>query len=101
MNNGVVWTLTIVNILMNPNIENPWRDNIEFVDVETKAEDMTVKMHLPENSITLNTGETEMLRVARDGFYVRGKKLETDDKESENVYNCFKQWLEWSMLNRE
>jgi len=81
---------------MNPNIETRW-----FEDVEDNVEEMSIKMQLPENSIVLNTGETEMLRVARDGFYVRGKKLENDDKESENVYNCFKQWLEWSMLNRE
>ena len=68
---------------------------------EENLEEMSIKMHLPENSIVLNTGETEMLRVARDGFYVRGVKIEQDDNESEKVYNCFKQWLEWSMLNKE
>ena len=68
---------------------------------EENLEEMSIKMHLPENSIVLNTGETEMLRVARDGFYVRGVKIEQDDNESEKVYNCFKQWLEWSMLQQE
>ena len=77
------------------------RTMLEMATRQENLEEMSIKMLLPENSIVLNTGETEMLRVARDGFYVRGKKLETDDKESENVYNCFKQWLEWSMLNRD
>ena len=54
----------------------------------------------PENAVILHSGDTEMLRVAEDGFYVRGKKLETDDKESQEVYNCFKEWLAWSTLNR-
>ena len=54
----------------------------------------------PENSIQLYCGETEMLRVAKDGFYVRGIRLEQDDKEIKEVYNCFKEWLTWSTLNR-
>ena len=54
----------------------------------------------PENAIQLYCGETEMLRIARDGFYVRGKKLEQDDKEIKQVYNCFTEWLAWSTLNR-
>lgn len=58
-------------------------------------------MVIPENTIVLNAGKTEMLKIAEDGFYVRGKKLKTDDQESINVYNAFKQWLEWSMLTKE
>ena len=54
----------------------------------------------PKNEITLQSGETEMLRVAEDGFYVRGVKLEQDDKEAKQVYNCFKEWLTWSTMNR-
>lgn len=53
------------------------------------------------NCITLYTGETtEMLRVAKDGFYVRGVKIEQDEKEAEKVYNAFHQWLTWVTLNR-
>jgi hypothetical protein len=78
---------------MNPNIKiNDF--NLNPLPVMT----MTAP---PENNIVLHAGETEMLRIAQDGFYVRGKKLETDDQESQKVYNCFKQWLEWSMLNKE
>jgi hypothetical protein len=41
-----------------------------------------------------------MLRVAKDGFYVRGKRVNQDDKEAEIVYNAFHQWLTWATLNR-
>lgn len=53
-----------------------------------------------ESNITLNTSTTEMLRVAKDGFYVRGKRVNQDDKEAEIVYNAFHQWLTWATLNR-
>ena len=68
---------------------------------EENLEEMSIKMILPENSIMLNAGETEMIRVAKDGFCIRGEKVNQDDKESEKVYNAFKQWLEWSMLQQE
>jgi hypothetical protein len=54
----------------------------------------------PNNAITLHSSGIEMLRISEDGFYVRGVKLEQDDKEIEQVYNCFKEWLAWSALNR-
>ena len=73
-------------------ISNPW----EFIDPMP-----VLTVNHPKNNIIFNAGPDEMLRVAEDGFYVRGKKLRTDDKEAEQVYNVFKQWLEWSMLNRE
>lgn len=58
----------------------------------------------PEPSaITLMTGgqnSDEMIRIDQTGFYVRGKKVEQDDKEAEIVYNAFKQWLAWAQLQR-
>jgi hypothetical protein len=54
----------------------------------------------PTNNIVFHSGPSEMLRIAEDGFYVRGVRLEQDDKEIEQVYNCFKEWLSWSMLNK-
>lgn len=53
-----------------------------------------------QNSLTMIAGGTEMLRVAQDGFYVRGVKVTQDDKEAETVYNAFKQFLTWAELNR-
>jgi hypothetical protein len=52
-----------------------------------------------QENITFHCGDTEMLAVAKDGFYIRGVKVSQDDKESEEVYNAFKQWLNWNVLN--
>jgi hypothetical protein len=43
----------------------------------------------------------EMLRVAPDGFYVRGTKVPVDDREAATVYNAFKEFLVWNRLSRE
>jgi hypothetical protein len=51
-------------------------------------------------SITMTTGQTEMLKVAPDGFYVRGQKVPVDDREAEMVYNAFKEFLVWNRLHR-
>ena len=52
------------------------------------------------SNISLFTGSDEMLRVAKDGFYVRGVRVPQDDSEAEKVYNAFHQWLTWATLNR-
>ena len=54
-----------------------------------------------QNNITCFAGGTEMLKVAEDGFYVRGLKVPVDDKEAETVYNAFKEFLVWSRLHRD
>ena len=54
----------------------------------------------PTNTITCMTGTTEMLKIGPDGFWVRGVKVEQDDKEAETVYNAFKQFLVSAELNR-
>ena len=51
------------------------------------------------NTITLRSGSEEMLKCNPEGFWVRGVKVEQDDKEAEIVYNAFKQWLTWAQLN--
>lgn len=43
---------------------------------------------------------TEMLRVTKDGFYVRGVRVPQDEKEAEIVYNAFHEWLTWAVLTR-
>ena len=53
------------------------------------------------NKIVLNNKGVEMLRVAEDGFYVRGTKVPVDDKEAATVYAAFKEFLVWSRLSRE
>lgn len=51
-------------------------------------------------TFTSSTGEnSEMLRVAQDGFYVRGVRVEADPDEAAKVYSAFKQWLAWTALS--
>lgn len=58
--------------------------------------------HEPKpNNIVCNVGQTEMLRVSEDGFYVRGIRVEADDREAATVYNAFKEFLVWSRLHRD
>ena len=64
---------------------------------------MTYKILEPEPnpSIVLHSnGQDEMIKITQEGFWVRGKKVEQDDKEAETVYNAFKQWLAWANLQR-
>ena len=61
--------------------------------------DAVITKDILDTNITLFTGNDEMLRVARDGFYVRGIRVPQDDKEAEIVYNAFKKWLTWASLN--
>lgn len=51
--------------------------------------------------VTLQAGGTDMLRIAPDGFYVRGVKVPMDDNEALTVYNSFNQWLTWAQLQRQ
>jgi hypothetical protein len=50
-------------------------------------------------NITDNPVE-EMIRISKDGFYVRGVKVPVDDKEAIAVYNSFQKWLAWAQLQR-
>ena len=62
---------------------------------------MTTEIHT-KNQIVFNMdGQLEeMLRIAQDGFYVRGVKVPVDDKEAELVYNAFKEWMTYNALTR-
>ena len=55
----------------------------------------------PENSITFHGGGNEMLKVTKDGFYVRGVKVEADEQEASAVYNAFKKFLIHQALTKE
>jgi hypothetical protein len=73
-------------------------------DYWQEAHDRTMEeMRLvePKNTITCMSGGAEMLRVSPEGFWVRGQKVEQDDKEAEVVYNAFKSWMSWAQLNKD
>ena len=72
-----------------------WQKQNADIDVE-------YRFHEPDpTAITFYTGLDEMIRVAPDGFYIRGKKISQDDREAETVYNAFKQWLAWANLQQQ
>ena len=61
---------------------------------------ISIRENTPPNSIVLNGGDVEMLRVAKDGFYVRGVKVPVDDNEAAAVYKAFKEFLVYHALTR-
>ena len=56
---------------------------------------------LGADDIKLTGAGEEMLRVAKDGFYVRGVRVEADEKEAKAVYEAFKSWMTYAILNGE
>ena len=82
------------------NIDAGSMDNSTWMDFdEWYKKDYENK--LATNNITLTGGGEEMLRVAQDGFYVRGVRVEADAKEAQAVYEAFKQWMTWAIMNGE
>lgn len=55
----------------------------------------------PPNTIVFNSIENgvEMLKISRDGFYVRGEKVPQDDEEVKVVYDAFTSWLRTTGYN--
>lgn len=52
------------------------------------------------SNITFYTGPSEILKITEDGFYVRGQRVEADDREAAAVYRAFKQFLVWHGLTK-
>ena len=73
----------------------------QYVDLEIDYNSYNGYNQLGANEINLTAAGDEMLRVAKDGFYVRGVKVEADEKEAEAVYKAFKQWMTYAILNGE
>ena len=61
----------------------------------------TFRLTTPPNNIVFYCDNEEVLQVSDKGFWVRGAKVEQDDKEAENVYNAFTRWLTWQHLTKE
>jgi len=74
----------------------------EIYSIDTNSLGLGVTEINSNPNVTFHAGDTneEMLRVAKDGFYVRGVKVKQDAEEAEKVYNAFHQWLTWATLNR-
>ena len=98
---------SIGNITINTNTSDintqEWDDWINTytgaLDIEMENDYFSNRLGTDE--INLTAGGEEMLRVAKDGFYVRGVRVAADTKEAEAVYKAFKQWMTWAILNGE
>jgi hypothetical protein len=63
------------------------------------APDGPYTFHNPvPNAVTIRCGDDEMIKCSPEGFWVRGVKVEQDDKEAEAVYNAFRQWITWAAM---
>jgi hypothetical protein len=81
-------------------MSNHYKSNDTWTQV---VKDLGTWSSLPavsENTISMVVGGNEMLKVAPDGFYVRGIRVPADEKEADKVYKAFKQFLVWAELHR-
>lgn len=53
------------------------------------------------SGITCVAGGAEMLKIGPDGFWVRGVKVEQNEREAQAVYEGFKAWMAWAQLTRD
>ena len=51
-----------------------------------------------QQSIVFHVGAGELLKIAEDGFYIRGVKVPVDENEGKAVYKAIKQFLVESAL---
>ncbi len=87
---------------MATNTEPQWYRDLMARDAETgRLDRISIRKNPEPNNIVLCTGSEEMLKIAQDGFYVRGVKVEQDPEEAKHVYEAFKQWLTWGTLTKE
>jgi hypothetical protein len=70
------------------------------MEIENAAIGVSPELESRQSSLAMFVNGSEMMRVAQDGFYVRGIRVPADDREAETVYNAFKQFLVWAEINR-
>ena len=63
-------------------------------------EDKEVELN-PANTIVLNAGADEMLKITDKGFWVRGVQVPQDEREAKLVYDAFREWMTWASLTRK
>ena len=70
------------------------KSQLDILIEETETE-------LDANTISLTGGGEEMLRIAEDGFYVRGVKVKQNKREAKAVYEAFKRWMTHAIMSGE
>jgi hypothetical protein len=71
-----------------------------FIINTTRPDPVLTVSAPPQNNIVFHSGKAETLRVAEDGFYIRGVKVPADDDEAAAVYKAFKEFLVYHALTR-
>ena len=61
---------------------------------------LTIADHVDTAHILMSGGGEEMLKITRDGFYVRGVRVPQDEREAQVVYDAFLQWMSHMALTR-
>lgn len=87
------------------NTIDTWAQIVDSIDVTNtaKAGPLSINSeHVEQNTVVFQAGSpsVEMLKVGKDGFWVRGQRVEQDDHEAATVYNAVRQWMVWSEMNR-
>jgi 2-hydroxychromene-2-carboxylate isomerase len=88
-------------------VRDPWVHTVASMESANTANAGTFQINTEDleraqNTITFHAGNAneEMLKIGKDGFWVRGVKVEQDDREAEKVYNAFRAWMVWAELGR-
>lgn len=55
---------------------------------------------IEDSAVSFDSGNGEMLKVTKDGFYVRGVKVEQGPGEAEAVYAAFKEFMTWAIISK-
>ena len=58
----------------------------------------------PDNdpsTVSMMAGSEEMLRITKEGFWVRGVQVPQDEQEAAAVYTAFREWMTWAALTRQ
>ena len=77
-----------------------WLDDyISNINIDDAS--WTYDPRIGANDISLTGGGEEMLRVAEDGFYVRGVKIKQNKREAKAVYEAFKKWMTHAIMSGE
>jgi hypothetical protein len=53
-----------------------------------------------DQEIRLDAGGQEMLRITKEGFYVRGQLVPQDHKEAAAVYTAVRQWMTYNIMTQ-
>lgn len=88
-----------ITVDVDGNYDDWIADYISNINLDEWA--YTAEAQLQSDNISLTAGGDEMLRVAPDGFYVRGERVPAGKKEARAVYNAFKQWMTAAIISGE